>query len=91
MLPERSAPGAHAPRGRCPEVAGQSRPSPTQSPTVNPLAGQITNGLVTDTPTLNGQSIDPAITGETVPTCGRVGPDCQPAAHRHRGAGHIYR
>jgi acetyl esterase/lipase len=34
-----------------------------ESPTVNPLAGQITNGLVTDTPTLNGQSIDPAITG----------------------------
>jgi acetyl esterase/lipase len=34
-----------------------------ESPTVNPLAGQITNGLVTDTATLNGQSIDPAITG----------------------------
>ena len=34
-----------------------------QSPTVNPLAGQITNGLVTDTPTLDGQSIDPGITG----------------------------
>ncbi len=34
-----------------------------QAPTVNPLAGQITNGLITDTPTLDGQSIDPAITG----------------------------
>jgi triacylglycerol lipase len=34
-----------------------------ESPTVNPLAGQITNGLVTETPTLDGQSIDPAITG----------------------------
>jgi acetyl esterase/lipase len=34
-----------------------------ESPTINPLAGQITNGLVTDTTTLNGQSIDPAITG----------------------------
>jgi len=32
-----------------------------ESPTVNPLAGQITNGLVTDAPTLNGQAIDPAI------------------------------
>jgi triacylglycerol lipase len=35
----------------------------TESPTVNPLAGQSTNGLITDTPTLNGQSIDAAITG----------------------------
>ena len=61
------------------------------APTVNPVAGQITNGLVIDTPTLDGQSIDPAITGETGPTCGRVGPDCQRAAQRHRGAGHIHR
>jgi acetyl esterase/lipase len=36
-----------------------------ESPTGNPLAGQITNGLVTDTPTLDDQSIDPAITGGT--------------------------
>ena len=36
-----------------------------ESPTVNPLAGQIANGLVTDTPTLDDQSIDPAITGRT--------------------------
>jgi len=36
-----------------------------ESPTVNPLTGQITNGLVTDTPTLDDQSIDPAITGGT--------------------------
>ena len=36
-----------------------------ESPTVNPLAGQITNGLVTDTPTLDDQSIYPAITGGT--------------------------
>ena len=41
-----------------------------ESPTVNPLAGQITNGLVTDTPTLDDQSIYPAITGGTVPTAG---------------------
>ena len=34
-----------------------------QSPTVNQLAGQTTNGLVTDTATLNSQSIDPVITG----------------------------
>jgi triacylglycerol lipase len=34
-----------------------------QSPAVNPLAGQITNGLIT--PSLNSQSIDPAITGGT--------------------------
>jgi len=36
-----------------------------EAPTVNPLAGQITNGLVTDTTTLDDQSIDPAITGGT--------------------------
>ncbi|MDT5334238.1 MAG: triacylglycerol lipase, partial [Mycobacterium sp.] len=36
-----------------------------ESPTVDPLAGQITNGLVTDTPTLDDQSIYPAITGVT--------------------------
>ena len=34
------------------------------SPTVNPLAGHITNGLITPSP--NSQSIDPAITA-TVP------------------------
>jgi len=34
-----------------------------RAPTVNPLAGQITNGLVTETPALDGQSIDPGITG----------------------------
>ena len=38
------------------------------SPTVNPLAGQITNGLVTDTATRTSQSIDPVITGGTAPT-----------------------
>ena len=37
-------------------------------PTVNPMAGQITNGLVTDTATLNSQSMDPVITGATAPT-----------------------
>jgi triacylglycerol lipase len=36
-----------------------------ESPTVNRLAGQFTNGLVTDTPTLDDQSIYPAITGGT--------------------------
>ena len=39
-----------------------------QSPDVNPLAGHIQNGIVTETPTLNSQSIDPAITDETAPT-----------------------
>jgi triacylglycerol lipase len=34
-----------------------------ESPTVNPLAGQITNGLLTDTSTLTGQSTDPVSTG----------------------------
>jgi acetyl esterase/lipase len=41
-----------------------------ESPTVNPLAGQSTNGLITDTPTLSSQSIDPAITGGTAPLAG---------------------
>jgi acetyl esterase/lipase len=36
-----------------------------ESPTVNPLAGQITNGLITAT--LNSQSIDPAIAAGTAP------------------------
>ena len=35
----------------------------TESPTVTPLAGQITNGLLTGTSTLTGQSIDPVNTG----------------------------
>jgi triacylglycerol lipase len=39
-----------------------------ESPTVNPLAGQVTNGLIT--PTLNRQSIDPAITEVTAPLAG---------------------
>ena len=39
-----------------------------QSPDVNPLAGHIQNGIVTETSTLNSQSIDPAITDETAPT-----------------------
>ena len=61
-----------------------------ESPTVNPLAGQITNGLVTDTPTLDDQSIDPAITGGTgAPTCGRVGPDSNHAAQRHPRRPHL--
>ena len=37
------------------------------SPTVNPPASPITNGLVIDTPTLSGQSMDPALTGGTAP------------------------
>jgi acetyl esterase/lipase len=42
-----------------------------RSPTVNPVAAQITNGLVTDTSTFDGQSIDPAITGNSgAPTPG---------------------
>ena len=40
-------------------------PDASSSPTVDPLARQITNGLITDTPTLDDQSIDPAVTGET--------------------------
>jgi acetyl esterase/lipase len=35
--------------------------------TVNPMAGLMTNGLAIGTPTLSGQSIDPASTGETAP------------------------
>jgi acetyl esterase/lipase len=35
----------------------------TTTPEVNPLAGHIENGLVTETPRFDGQSIDPAITG----------------------------
>ena len=67
-----------------------------QSPTVNQLAGQTTNGLVTDTATLNSQSIDPVITGNIgAPTPGLSGPDFTRnftrTAHRHRGAGHLYR
>jgi triacylglycerol lipase len=34
-----------------------------RAPTVNPLAGHIENGLVTETPLLDGRSIDPGITG----------------------------
>jgi triacylglycerol lipase len=41
-----------------------------ESPTVNPLAGQITNGLVTGTTTLDDQSIDPVIAGGTAPLAG---------------------
>ncbi|RWA21144.1 hypothetical protein MELE44368_17215 [Mycolicibacterium elephantis DSM 44368] len=37
-----------------------------ESPIVNPLAGQITTGLVTETSTLDAQSIDPVITGTAV-------------------------
>ena len=36
-----------------------------ESPTVEPVASPTTNGLVIDTPTLSGQSMDPAITGLT--------------------------
>ena len=41
-----------------------------QPPTVDPLAGQVTSGLVTATPTLYSPSLDPAITDETSPTVG---------------------
>ena len=41
-----------------------------QPPTVDPLAGQVTSGLVTATPTLHSPSLDPAITDETSPTVG---------------------
>ena len=39
-------------------------------PTVNPVAGSTSNGLVVDTPTLSGQSIGPALTGETARLAG---------------------
>jgi acetyl esterase/lipase len=39
-----------------------------EPPTVNPPAGQTTSGLVTDTATLNSQSIAPLITGGTAST-----------------------
>jgi acetyl esterase/lipase len=53
-----------------------------QSPTVDPLAGQIINGLVTDTATLTRQSIAPVITGGTTPTPGLsdLTPLAQPTA-----------
>ena len=35
------------------------------SPTVNPVASLITSGVLTGAPTLDGQSIDPALTGLT--------------------------
>ena len=41
--------------------------SPPQA-TISPMAGQITNGLVADTATLNSQPIDPVMTGATAPT-----------------------
>ena len=46
------------------------RASFNQPPTVDPLAGQVTSGLVTATPTLYSPSLDPAITDETSPTVG---------------------
>ena len=62
-----------------------------ESPTVNPLAGQITNGLVTDTPTLDDQSIDPAITGGTGGPLADVS-DLTPLTQLNATrAGHIYR
>ena len=36
-------------------------------PTISPMAGSTSNGLVVDTPTLSGQSMDPALTGEAPP------------------------
>ena len=53
-----------------------------QPPTVDPLAGQVTSGLVTATPTLYSPSLDPAITDETSPTIGvaNLTADAQPDA-----------
>ncbi|WP_197518782.1 alpha/beta hydrolase fold domain-containing protein [Mycobacterium sp. ACS1612] len=42
----------------------------SESPTVNPLAGQITNGLVTGTTALDDQSANPAIVDKTAPLAG---------------------
>ena len=47
-------------------AANSSRPSPNSRRPSTRWPVQITNGLVVDTPTLSGQSIDPAITGDTV-------------------------
>ncbi|HEY7051578.1 MAG TPA: hypothetical protein VH496_05500, partial [Mycobacterium sp.] len=38
-----------------------------ESPIVNPLAGRITSGLVTNTTTLDDQSMNSVITGRTAP------------------------
>jgi len=38
------------------------RSTSNQSPNVNPLSGQITNGLITDTPTLKSESTEAVIT-----------------------------
>jgi acetyl esterase/lipase len=53
-----------------------------QPPTVDPLAGQVSSGLVTATPTLYSPSLDPAITDETSPTVGaaNVTANAQPDA-----------
>jgi hypothetical protein len=53
------------------------------SPAANPVATPITSAVVTDTPTLAGPSIDPAITGETAAPTEDVGvliPNTQPSA-----------
>ncbi len=53
-----------------------------QSPTVSPPAGAITNGLLTDTPTLNSQSIDPILTrniGTPTPGLSDLTPIAQPS------------
>ncbi|HEY2199530.1 MAG TPA: alpha/beta hydrolase [Mycobacterium sp.] len=55
----------------------------TPSPTVSPLAGRIANGLVTDASTLNGQSIDPAVTaniGAPTPALADLTVNAQPDA-----------
>src|SRR6202171_2698133 len=62
-----------------------------ESPTGNPLAGQITNGLVTDTPTLDDQSIYRAITGGTgAPPADLSGPTLPPEPRPPRAPGTIH-
>jgi acetyl esterase/lipase len=46
-----------------PDIYQQLGLTSEPSPTVNPLAVHIENGLVTETPTLDGPSMDPGITG----------------------------
>jgi acetyl esterase/lipase len=56
--------------------------SSNPSPIVNPLAKQVTNGLVTAAPTLNSQSMAPAIADGTAPPVGvaNLTSNAQPSA-----------
>jgi len=61
------------------------------SPTVNPLAGQITNGLVSGLSTLDGQSTDLPTVEATALLAGVSDATSLQAAQCHRGASNLYR